>query len=81
MAAIGLPDEKRGENVGVYISLKPGESATPEEFMEFCTPQLAKYKWPTVIEIWDELPESNIGKLLKRALRDMVLEKIAASQD
>ena len=81
VAAIGLPDEKRGENVGVYISLKPGESATPEEFMEFCTPQLAKYKWPTVIEIWDELPESNIGKLLKRALRDMVLEKIAASQD
>ena len=81
VAAIGIPDEKRGENVGVYISLKPGETATPEEFMEFCKPKLAKYKWPTVIEIWDELPESNIGKLLKRALRDMVLEKIAASQD
>ncbi|MFY9119367.1 MAG: long-chain fatty acid--CoA ligase, partial [Syntrophomonadaceae bacterium] len=78
VAAIGIPDEKRGENVGVYISLKPGETATPEEFMEFCKPKLAKYKWPTVIEIWDELPESNIGKLLKRALRDMVLEKIAA---
>lgn len=81
VAAIGIPDEKRGENVGVYISLRPGESATPEEFMEFCTPKLAKYKWPTVIEIWDELPESNIGKLLKRALRDMVLKEIAASQD
>ena len=81
VAAIGIPDEKRGENVGVYISLKPGETATPEEFMEFCKPKLAKYKWPTVIEIWDELPESNIGKLLKRALRDMVLEKIAASLD
>lgn len=81
VAAIGIPEEKRGENVGVYISLKPGETATPEEFMEFCKPKLAKYKWPTVIEIWDELPESNIGKLLKRALRDMVLEKIAASLD
>ena len=81
VAAIGIPDEKRGENVGVYISLKPGETATPEEFMEFCKPKLAKYKWPTVIEIWDELPESNIGKLLKRAIRDMVLEKIAASLD
>lgn len=81
VASIGIPDEKRGENVGVYISLKPGETATPEEFMEFCKPKLAKYKWPTVIEIWDELPESNIGKLLKRALRDMVLEKIAASLD
>lgn len=81
VASIGIPDEKRGENVGVYISLKPGETATPEEFMEFCKPKLAKYKWPTVIEIWDELPESNIGKLLKRALRDMVLEKIAAAQD
>ncbi len=75
VAAIGLPDEKRGENVGVYISLQEGETATPEEFMEFCTPELAKYKWPTVIEIWDQLPESNVGKLLKRELRNMVLKK------
>jgi long-chain acyl-CoA synthetase len=81
VAAIGIPDEKRGENVAVYISLQPGETATPEEFMEFCKPQLAKYKWPTVIEIWDELPESNVGKLLKRQLREIVLEQIAASKD
>jgi acyl-CoA synthetase (AMP-forming)/AMP-acid ligase II len=67
--------------VAVYISLQPGETATPEEFMEFCKPQLAKYKWPTVIEIWDELPESNVGKLLKRQLREIVLEQIAASKD
>lgn len=48
--------------------------------MEFCKPLLAKYKWPTVIEIWDELPESNVGKLLKRQLRDMVLERMAAAK-
>lgn len=81
VASIGLPDERRGESVGVYISLKEGETATPEEFMEFCTGQLAKYKWPSVIEIWDVLPESNIGKLLKRELREMVLEKIESAQD
>lgn len=80
VAAIGIPDAKRGENVGIYISLKAGETATPEEFMEFCKPLLAKYKWPTVIEIWDELPESNVGKLLKRQLRDMVLERMAAAK-
>lgn len=80
VASIGIPDEKRGENVGVYISLKEGETATPEEFIEFCKPLLAKYKWPAIIEIWDVLPESNIGKLLKRELRDMVLKNIDAGK-
>ncbi len=68
-AAIGIPDEKRGENIKVFVTLKPGENASPEEMMEFCCPKLAKYKWPVAIEIRDELPMSTVGKILKKELR------------
>jgi long-chain acyl-CoA synthetase len=73
VAVIGLPDAKRGENVGVYLTLKQGQTATIDELMDFCTPKLAKYKWPSVIEIRESLPESNVGKLLKKDLRAEVL--------
>ncbi len=79
VAVIGLPDAKRGENVGVFLSLKEGHSATPEELMEFCKPKMAKYKWPSVIEIRDSLPESNIGKLLKKELREEVLKRYSGN--
>jgi len=75
VAVIGLPDPKRGESVGVFLTLKPDQSATVEDFMEFCQPKLAKYKWPALIEIRDSLPESNVGKLLKKELRDEVLQR------
>jgi len=75
VASIGLPDPMRGESVGVFLSLKPGVNATPEEFMEFCQPKMAKYKWPALIEIRDSLPESNVGKLLKKELREEVLNR------
>jgi long-chain acyl-CoA synthetase len=75
VAAIGLPDPHRGENVGVFLTLKEGQTATPEELLEFATPKLAKYKWPALIEIRDSLPESNVGKLLKKELRDEILKR------
>ncbi|HOP64221.1 MAG TPA: long-chain fatty acid--CoA ligase [Spirochaetota bacterium] len=73
VAVIGLPDDKRGENVGVFLTLKEGQAITSDELMEFCKPKLAKYKWPSLIEIRDSLPESNVGKLLKKELRAEVL--------
>ncbi len=75
VAVIGLPDPKRGENVGVFLTLKADHSATAEDLMAFCQPKLAKYKWPSVIEIRDSLPESNVGKLLKKELRSEVLQR------
>lgn len=68
-SAIGVPHPKRGETVKAFIVLKKGESATAEEMIDYCKDRLAKYKWPTVIEFRDELPKTNVGKILKTQLR------------
>jgi long-chain acyl-CoA synthetase len=73
--AIGIPHPKRGEAVKVFVVLKPGESATQEEMIAFCEGKLAKYKWPTEIEFRDELPKTNVGKVLKKELRAQEQER------
>ena len=67
--AIGIPHPKRGEAVKVFIVLKEGATATQEEMIAFCHEKLAKYKWPTEVEFRTELPKSNVGKVLKKELR------------
>jgi len=74
-AVIGVPDAKRGENVKAFVVLKEGQSTTPEELLEFCKPRLAKYKWPVEVEIRSSLPESNVGKILKKELRTEIAKK------
>jgi long-chain acyl-CoA synthetase len=69
-AVVGVPDDKSGEIVKAYIQLKPGETATEEEILEFCKENMAGYKRPKVVEFRDELPVSNVGKVLRRVLRD-----------
>jgi long-chain acyl-CoA synthetase len=69
-AVIGVPDEYRGETVWAYVSLRAGESATPEELIAFCRQELAAYKYPRRIEIVEDLPKTPTGKLLRRELRD-----------
>jgi long-chain acyl-CoA synthetase len=69
-AVVGVPDAKSGEVVKAYIQLKPGENATEEEILEFCKENMAGYKRPKVVEFRDELPVSNVGKVLRRVLRD-----------
>jgi long-chain acyl-CoA synthetase len=73
--AIGVPDPKRGENVKVFIVLKAGQTATTEEMIAYCEGKLAKYKWPAEIEFRNELPKTNVGKVLKKELRAEELEK------
>jgi long-chain acyl-CoA synthetase len=73
--AIGIPHPKRGEAVKVFIVLKEGQTATAEEMMTYCQDKLAKYKWPTEIEFRDELPKTNVGKVLKKDLRAMEQQK------
>jgi long-chain acyl-CoA synthetase len=67
--AIGIPHPKRGEAVKVFIVLKEGATATQEEMIAFCHEKLAKYKWPTEVEFRTELPKTNVGKVLKKELR------------
>ncbi len=73
--AIGVPHPKRGEQVKVFVVLKPGETATTEEILEFCKGKLATYKLPTEVEFKEELPKTNVGKVLKKDLRAEELAK------
>jgi long-chain acyl-CoA synthetase len=68
-AAIGKPDEKSGEVVKLFI-VRKDPSLTEAEVMAFCRKSLTGYKVPKAIEFRTELPKSNIGKILRRELRD-----------
>lgn len=64
----GVPDSYRGETVKAYIVLKEGERATTEEIDQFSREKLAAYKVPKAYEFRDELPETMVGKVLRRKL-------------
>ncbi len=74
----GVPDQYRGETVKAYVVLKAGETATPEEIMDFCKGKLAKFKVPTSVEFRDTLPKSMVGKILRRVLVEEEKKKLAA---
>ena len=74
---VGVPDEVRGENVKAYIVLKAGQTSTPEEITEFCREQLAPYKVPRLVDFRDELPKSQVGKILRRVLLEEEMQKQA----
>jgi long-chain acyl-CoA synthetase len=68
-AAIGVPDEHSGEAVKLFVVRKdPG--LTQEALMVYCKEQLTGYKRPKYIEFREELPKTNVGKILRRVLRD-----------
>lgn len=67
-AAIGVPDEYRGETVKVFVVVKPGESLTADEVIEYCRTKLARYKVPKLVEFRSELPRTIVGKVLRRVL-------------
>ena len=75
-AAIGIPDEKSGEAIKVFIVVKPGESLTKEQVMEHMRANLTGYKVPKAVEFRDVLPTTNVGKILRRELRDEELKKL-----
>jgi long-chain acyl-CoA synthetase len=72
---VGIPDEYRGETVKAFVVLKPGQSATEEEIMEFCNEHLARYKSPKLVEFRETLPQSAVGKVLRKILRDEEMAK------
>ncbi len=75
-AAIGVPDEKSGEAIKVFVVVKPGESVTKEQVMEHMRANLTGYKVPKSVEFRDVLPTTNVGKILRRELRDEELKKL-----
>jgi long-chain acyl-CoA synthetase len=68
---IGVPDEYRGEKVKAFVVVKPGETLTEEEVIQYCKDKLAAYKVPRSIDFLDELPKSAVGKILRRELREI----------
>ncbi len=79
VAAIGVPDEKSGEVVKVFI-VKKDPSLTEEEVLDYCRANLTGYKRPKYVEFRQDLPKSNIGKILRRVLREEELKKRQTSQ-
>jgi long-chain acyl-CoA synthetase len=68
-AAIGIPDEKSGEVVKLFV-VRNDPSVTKEDVLKFCRENLTGYKVPKEIEFRDDLPKTNVGKILRRALRE-----------
>src|SRR5437879_4754478 len=78
----GVPDSKTGEAVKAYVVLKQGESATPEEIIAFSRNEefgLTGYKVPKLVEFRDSLPETLVGKVLRRVLQDEEKQRAAAA--
>ena len=69
VAAIGVPDEKSGEVVKIVV-VKKDPALTAEALIEHCRQRLTPYKVPRQVEFRTELPKTNVGKILRRALRE-----------
>jgi len=69
VAAVGVPDEKSGEAVKIFV-VASDPSLTEDELRAFAVEQLTAYKRPRYIEFRNDLPKSNVGKILRRELRE-----------
>jgi long-chain acyl-CoA synthetase len=69
-ACIGVPDEKSGERVKLFAVRQPDSEVSADEIVAYCRENLTGYKVPKQVEFRDELPKTNVGKILRRALRE-----------
>jgi long-chain acyl-CoA synthetase len=74
-AVIGVADDKSGETVKAFV-VRKDPNVTAEDIIKFCRDRLTAYKVPKLIEFRNDLPKTNVGKILRRELRD---EKKAAA--
>jgi long-chain acyl-CoA synthetase len=70
-ACIGVPDEKSGEAVKLFVVKMPNATLTAEALLAYCRKEMTAYKTPKTIQFIDALPKSNVGKILRRELRDL----------
>jgi long-chain acyl-CoA synthetase len=76
-AVAGIPvGTEKGERVKAYVVLKPGQTATEEEIIEYCRENMAYYKVPKYVEFRDELPKTMVGKILRRVLIEEELKRL-----
>ena len=70
-AVIGIKDTVYGEDIKAFVTLKPGQTATTDEIMEFCKANLKRFRVPKEIVIMQAMPKTLVGKILKKELRRM----------
>jgi long-chain acyl-CoA synthetase len=75
-AAVGVPDEASGEAVKLYV-VKKDPALTAEALIAHCRESLTGYKVPKLVEFLDDLPKSNVGKVLRRELRERGSGKVS----
>ena len=75
-AAVGVPDKKSGEAVKLYV-VKKDPALTSDALLKYCREHLTNYKVPRDVEFRAELPKSNVGKILRRELRDEAKKQAA----
>ena len=80
VAVFGVPEPVLGEQVHASIVLKPDSTISPQALILFCSQHLAAFKLPSTVHIVEQLPKSRTGKILKRILRDQVVQTMPAVQ-
>jgi long-chain acyl-CoA synthetase len=70
-AVIGIQDKVYGEDIKAFVTLKPGQTVTPEEIKEYCLKKLKRFFVPKEIVIMPALPKTLVGKILKKELRKL----------
>jgi long-chain acyl-CoA synthetase len=78
VAVAGIPDPKRGETVVAWIVKRADDATTEKEIIDWSKTQLAKYKYPRIIEFRQELPRTTVGKVLKR---ELIKEHLSGSSE
>ncbi|PRB81483.1 long-chain-fatty-acid--CoA ligase FadD1 [Pseudomonas sp. MYb185] len=78
-AAIGIPSDKTGEAIKVFVVKEPGAELSAEQIRTHMRDKLTAYKVPKEVEFRDSLPTTNVGKILRRELRDEELKKLGAA--
>ena len=68
-AVFGLPDDKWSERVCAVVQLRPGMDADPEEIIASVKARIGSVKTPKALWVWDDLPRSKVGKVLKKEIR------------
>jgi long-chain acyl-CoA synthetase len=74
-AVVGIPDEASGEAVVLFVA-KKDPALTEQDLLKFCAEQLTGYKKPKYVVFQQELPKTNVGKVLRRELRDQALRTV-----
>jgi len=73
-AVIGLPDDKWGERLTAVLQVRSGQSVDTAELKDFVKGRIGSVKTPKQIEVWDDLPRSKVGKVLKSEIKRLLLE-------